>query len=292
MKNRIAQCVCLGMTATGIATIAFIVSGTLCPGTLRAQTQPANTLQLSTPADLPRTKQPANQMTLAELTAADTKFRRELGDAKDAFDGEQFVNAEQRFGQTATEIDEYIKRIAAATMPKGSIETDGVVTPVTVETETASFTRMLEKARRGKDAASAMQPVADLQKRAVDLLIGKQYPEALDEYKKSAEALDAVRARIDDATFQLFLTRAGNGEKASSTGYWSKEFGRLRDQYNRTTEEPKMSPEQIRRTIQSVADEIVSKSYTDPAKHPDMPDDARALFHNLLDAANQYLASQ
>jgi hypothetical protein len=53
-----------------------------------------------------------------------------------------------------------------------------------------------------------------------------------------------------------------------------------------------MSPEEIRGTIQSVADEIVKEGYADPSKYPDMPDDARVLFHNLLDAANQYLRSQ
>ena len=82
-----------------------------------------------------------------------------------------------------------------------------------------------------------------------------------------------------------------NGQKHSSADYWGAKFRGLQNKYNRTTEEPKMSTEEIRATIKAVADEIADRGYTDAAKFPDMPEDARTLFRTLSTAANQYLAT-
>ena len=140
--------------------------------------------------------------------------------------------------------------------------------------------------------AHILRAATDIQKQAMDLLSAGKYPEDRDAYRKSAEFLVENRAQLDDPTFQFYSTRAENGQKQSITDFWGKAFRRLRDKYNRTTEDAKMSPDEIRGTIQSVAEEIIREGYTDPAKHPDMPEDARALFLTLLTTANQYIGSK
>jgi hypothetical protein len=80
-----------------------------------------------------------------------------------------------------------------------------------------------------------------------------------------------------------------NAQSESVTTYWSDEFGRLRDRYNKSTDD-KLTPSQVRDIIQGVMKEIDDKGYLDPAKHPDMPDDAHNLFQTLADAGNKYLS--
>ncbi len=146
--------------------------------------------------------------------------------------------------------------------------------------------------RNIKETAGALRKVAEIQKQAADLLNAGKYPGDRDTYQKSADVLTENHSHIDDAEFQFFSQRSETGRKESISTYWANQFRLLKVRYNRTTEDAKMSPEEIHRTIQSVADEIVREGYADPLKHPDMPGDARALFHNLLDAADQYLGSQ
>ncbi len=69
-------------------------------------------------------------------------------------------------------------------------------------------------------------------------------------YQKAADVLAANRTQLDDATFEFFATRSSNGLTQASTAYWAQEFRRLKDKYNKTTEGG-MTPEEIRRTIQS-----------------------------------------
>jgi hypothetical protein len=235
----------------------------------------------------------ANLLTLAELTELDAGFHKEMDAAQEAFDREAFGDAEGEFSQLAQEIEATIKRISVSTPPKNSfLEIDGVKQPVTIQTETEWFTRTLNSAQQKKNAAGILRKVTDIQKQAADLLSAGKYPEDCDAYQESADLLAENRSQIDDGEFKFFAARSENGRRQSVTTFWAKQFGALRDRYNRTTEDSKMSPEEIRQTIRSVADEIVSQGYADPLKHPDMPDDARALFHNLLGAANQYLGSQ
>jgi len=213
--------------------------------------------------------------------------------AQEAYDREKFGDADDGFSQLAQEIEATIKRISVATLPKNSfMEVEGVKKPATIQAETEWFTRTMNKAQQKKNAADILRKATDIQKQAADLLSAGKYPEDRDAYQRSAELLTENRSRIADEEFQFFSARSENGRRLSVTTFWAKQFGLLRDRYNRTTEDAKMSPEEIRRTIQSVADEIVSQGYSDPMKHTDMPDDARALFHNLLDAANQYLGAQ
>jgi len=234
-----------------------------------------------------------NLMTIDELNALDAKFHKELDAAQDAFDREGFSDAEQGFAQLTQEIEDTIKRIAVSTMPKNSfLQIDGVKTPVTIQTETELFTRTLDKAKRKKEAAGVLRNVTDMQKQAMALLTAGKYPDDMDTYRKSLQALTENRSKLDDTTFQFYSSRSENGQKESSAEYWGAKFRALRDKYNRTAEEPKMPPEEIRSTIKAVADEITAQGYMDAAKFPDMPEDARALFGTLLGAANQYLAAQ
>ncbi len=237
--------------------------------------------------------QPKNVLTIAEINALDVGFHKKMDAAQDAFDHEKFGDAEDAFSQLAQEIQDAIKRISTATLQKNSfIEIDGVKKPATVQTETEWFTRSLNKAQQRKNAAGILRKVTDIQKQAADLLSAGKYPDDRDAYQKSADLLTESRSQLGDTEFQFYSERSENGLKVSVTSYWSKQFRGLRDRYNRTTDDAKMSPEEIHQTIKSVADEIVREGYADPAKHPDMPADARLLFHNLLDAANQYLGSQ
>ena len=232
-------------------------------------------------------------MTLEELNSLDAKFHKELDAAQDAFDREAFSDAEQGFAQLTQEIDDTIKRIAVSTFPKNAFfQVDGVKKPVNVQTETELFTRTLDKARRKKDAAGILRDVTDMQLQAIALMNAHKYPDDRDAYRKSLEALIENHSKLDDSTFQFYSARSENGQKESSTEYWGAKFRGLRDKYNRTTEEPKMSPEEIRGTIKAVEDEITTEGYMDAAKFPDMPDDARTLFGTLLSAAKQYMAAQ
>ena len=237
--------------------------------------------------------QPKNLLPLAELHALDVKFQKESDAARDSFDREAFGDAEQGYAQLIQEIEDTIKRIAVSTLPKNSfIEIDGVKKPATIQAETEWYTRTLDKAKSKKEAASLLRSVTDMQKQAMALLTAGKYPDDRDAYQKSVQTLSENRSKLDDATFQFYSARSENGQKESSTEYWSAKFRALRDKYNRTTEEPKMSQEEIRATIKAVADEITAQGYTDASKFPDMPEDARALFATLLSGANQYLAAQ
>lgn len=232
-----------------------------------------------------------NVLPLAELDALDAKYHKELDAAQEAFDREAFGEAEGAFARLAQETEETIRRISAATLPKNSfIQVDGVRKPATIENETEWFTRTLNKALQRKNAAGILANVTGIQKQADDLLAAGKYPEDRDAFLKAADVLSQNRAQLDDQSFQYYSARSENGRRESVTTYWATQFRALRDRYNSTTEAGKMSPEEIHQTIQSVAAEIVKQGYVDAAKHPDMPADARALFQNLLDAANAYLA--
>jgi hypothetical protein len=264
-------------------------------GISRGQSLIPNAGKPSTPFEQSQSKAPPpkNLLTLAELNTLDDKFHKELDAAQEAFEKEAFGDAEQGFAQLTQEIEDTIKKIAVSTMSKNSfIEIDGVRKPVTIQTETDLFTHTLDKAKRMKEASGFLGKVTDTQKQAMTLLIANKYPDDLDAYRKSLQALNENRALLDDASFQFYLSRSENGLKQSSSDYWGAKFRALRDKYNRTTEEPRMSQEEIHGTIKTVADEITAQGYTDAAKFPDMPDDARALFATLLGAAKQYLAAQ
>ena len=279
-----------GRLVTPILAILFGFAGIS-----RAQSLIPNAGKSSTPFEQSQSNgpQPKNLLTLAELNALDAKFHKDLDAAQDAFDREAFGDAEQGFAQLTQEIEDTIKKIAVSTMPKNSFfEIDGVKKPVTVQTETELFTRTLDKAKHRKDAAAILGNVSDTQKQAMALLTAGKYPDDLDTYRKSLQALTENRSKLDDSTFQFYSARAENGQKQSSADYWGAKFRALRDKYNRTTEEPRMSQEEIRGTIKAVADEIATQGYTDAAKFPDMPDDARALFGTLLSTAKQYLTAQ
>ena len=271
----------------------FTVAVVLCcfAGISRAQVLMSHPTPITqSPANEPP---PKNLLTLAELNTLDAKYHRELDAAREAFDKETFGDAEQGFAQLIQEVEGTIKRIAASTLPKnGFFMLDGVKTPATVQAETALFTRTLDKAKRGKDSAGILRNVTDTQKQAMELMSAGKYPEDRDAWRKSLQALAENRSQLDDSTFQFFSARSENGMKASSSEFWGAKFRTLRDKYNRTTDEPKLSPEEIHAIIKAVADEITTQGYMDAVKYPDMPDDARALFNSLLSAANQYLAAQ
>lgn len=282
-----------GGTAASIFTILLAL-----PGVSSAQVRAGSSLtgpQVQTESQQTETQQsqPKNLVTLAELNELDAKFHKEMDAAQEAFDREAFGDAENGFSQLAQETEATIKRISVATLPKNSfLEIDGVRKPATIQAETEWFTRTLNKAQQKKNAAGILRKATDIQKQAAELLSAGKYPEDRDAYRKSADLLAENRSQIDDQVFQFFSARSENGRRLSITTFWAKQFRALQDRYNRTTEDAKMSTEEIHRTIKSVADEIVSEGYADTSKYPDMPDDARALFHNLLDAANQYLGAQ
>lgn len=282
--------------ATGVAVGWSLLLA--CSGVSRAQVRAGEPLtgpEVQTESEQTRRQQsqPKNLLTLDELNKLDAGFHKEMDAAQEAFDREAFGDAEGEFSRLAQETEAAIKRISASTLQKnGFLEIDGVRKPATIQTETEWFTRTLNQAQQKKNAAGILRKVTDIQKQAADLLSAGKYPEDRDAYQKSADLLAENRSQIDGDEFQFIAARSENGRMQSVTTFWAKQFGALRDRYNRTTEDTKMSPEEIRKTIQSVADEIVSEGYADPLKHPDMPGDARVLFHNLLDAANQYLGSR
>lgn len=237
--------------------------------------------------------QPKNVLTIAEINELDAGFHKKMDAAQDAYDHEKFGDAEAAFSLLAEEIQAAIQRISTATLQKNSfMEIDGVKKPATTQTETEWFTRTLNKAQQRKNMAGILRKVTDLQKQAADFLGAGKYPEDRDAYQKSAELLAESRSQFGDQEYQFFASRSENGRMQSITTFWAKQFRALRDRYNRTTDDPKMSTEEIHKTIQSVAEEIVREGYADPTKHADMPEDARTLFRNLLNAANQYLGSQ
>jgi hypothetical protein len=131
--------------------------------------------------------------------------------------------------------------------------------------------------------------VTGIQSQADDLLKAKKYPDDIETYKKAAVVLGENKTKIRDENYKFFLAHSVNGEKEAVTTYWGDEFGRLRDQYNKSTDD-KLAPAQQREIIQGVVKEINDKGYLDPAKHPDMPADARNLFQTLADAGNKYLS--
>jgi hypothetical protein len=265
-------------------TIVAILAG--LPGTLpgsRALAQSQSRAKQAPQKDV---------LTADDLHDSDQKFRVDLDVAQGDSAREKFREAQDHFALVIEETESFIKRIANASLPQnGFILMNGARIPMTVETETELFQGILTKARNGKLQAAALQNVADIQTQAADLLSAGKYPDARDTWQKAKDALALNRSQIDDSTFQFFQARADNGQRESITMLWANEYRRLRDKYNRTTEDDKMSPEEIRGTIQSVAEEISSRGYTDPLKHPDMPADARDLFRKLLDVANQYLHS-
>lgn len=231
-----------------------------------------------------------NLMNLDELNTLDRKFRQELDTAQQAEDGEKFADAAQQFGQVSGEVDALLKRLAVASFPKNSKMTvNGEEKPVTPQLEMDYFGRTRDKADAGKAEAVTLNTVAGIQKQADDLLQAKKYPDDLDMYKKATDALGENKTKIRDDSYKFFLARLVNGQKEAVTSYWSGEFGRLRDQYNKSTDD-KLTPAQVRDIIQGVMKEINDKGYLDPAKHPDMPQDARNLFQTLADAGNKYLS--
>jgi hypothetical protein len=238
----------------------------------------------------PREKAAKNLISMDELNTLDKKLHQELDAAQAAEDSDKFADAGQQFSQLADEVDAELKRIAVASFPKNAmIEFDGVKRPVTTAVETEWFSRTRDKAQKGKDEAAVLNNVSGIQKQADDLLQAKKYPDDLETYKKAADVLGASKTKVRDDTYKFFLARSVNGERQAVTTYWSDEFGRLRDQYNKSTDD-KLAPAQVREIIQGVMKEINDKGYLDPAKHPDMPQDARGLFQTLADAGNKYLS--
>jgi len=225
-----------------------------------------------------------------ELNSLDQKFHKELDAAQDAEDREKFAEAAQQFAQLSDEVDALLKRIAVATFPKNStIEFDGVTRPVTPAVETEWFSRTLDKAEKGKAEADVLNSVAGIQKQAQELLQAKKYPDDIEMYKKAASVLGENKTKVRDENYKFALARLVNGEKEAVTTYWADEYGRLRDRYNKSTDD-KLTPAQVRDIIQGVMKEINDNGYLDPAKHPDMPEDARNLFRALADAGNKYLS--
>ena len=238
----------------------------------------------------PKEKPAKNLMNLDELNTLDRKFRQEMDAAQAAIDSDKFAEAEQQFGQISDEVDALLKRIAVASFPKNSkMVVNGEEKPVTTQVEMDYFGGTRDKAEKRKAEAAALNKVAGIQKQADDLLKAKKYPDDLEMYKKAADALGENKTKIPDDTYRYFLAGLVNGEKEAVTGYWSDEFGRLRDQYNKSTDD-KLAPAQVRDIIQGVMKEINDKGYLDAAKHPDMPEDARNLFRTLADAGNKYLS--
>jgi len=235
-------------------------------------------------------KAPQNLIQMDELNTLDQKFHKELDAAQEAEDREKFADAEQQFGQLSEEVDALLKRIAVASFPKNStIEFEGVKRPVTAAVEAEWFSRTRDKAEKGKAESGVLNNVAGLQKQADDLLKAKKYPDDLEMYKKAAAALGENKERVRDENYKFVLARLVNGQKQAVTTYFADEFGRLRDRYNKSTDD-KLTPEQVKEIIQGVVTEINDKGYLDSAKHPDMPEDARNLFRTLADAGNKYLA--
>ncbi len=275
------------------AAAAFLITLIAVPGSSAQIQMPNIGRTIGSPTEAPRHAQaPKNLLTLEELNTLDAKFHKEMDVAQEFFDREKFADAQKGFADVAAEIDDTLKRIAVSTLPKnGTMEIDGVKKPATVQNETEWFGRTRDKVKRKQDQSGILANVTDLQKQAQDLLIAGKYPDDLQMYQRAADALAANHAQLDDEAFQFFAARSENGLKQASTAYWAKEFRRLQDKYNKTTE-GNMAPDEVRKTIQSVADEIVSQNYLDPAKYPRMPDDARGLIRQLLDAAKQYLGAQ
>jgi len=238
----------------------------------------------------PKEKPAKNLMNLEELNTLDQKFHKELDAAQQAEDREQYADAGQQFGQLSDEVDALLKRIAVASFPKNSkMRVNGEEKPVSTQAEMDYFSGTRDKAEKGKAEAAALNNASGIQKQADDLLKAKKYPDDLETYKKAAEVLGENKTKIRDDTYKYFLARLVNGQKEAVTSYWSDEFGRLRDQYNKSTDD-KLAPAQVREIIQGVMKEINDKGYLDPAKHPDMPEDARNLFRTLADAGNKYLS--
>jgi hypothetical protein len=231
-----------------------------------------------------------NLISMAELNTLDQKFHKELDAAQEAEDREKFAEAARQFAQLSDEVDALLKRVAVATFPKNStIEFDGVTKPVTTAVETEWFSRTLDKAEKGKAEADILNNVAGMQEQAQQLLQAKKYPDDVEMYKKAAAVLGENKSKIRDENYKFVLARLVNGEKEAVTTYWGDEFGRLRDRYNKSTDD-KLTPAQVRDIIQGVMKEINDNGYLDPAKHPDMPEDARNLFRTLADAGNKYLS--
>ena len=227
-------------------------------------------------------------ITLDELSGADVRFHRELDAVDASIQGQKFSDADDQLTKLLSEIDDLLKRIAVTPIQKGSLQVDGISQPANQETETAYFNRIREKATSEKTMSGVLAPIATLQKQAMDALVANRYIEARDDFRKSSEQLTANRAKITPALYEEYSGRSDSGEKASITSYWAGEYARLRDKYNTSTADG-VSPDEVRRIIKSVADEIVSKGYSDPSKNSDVPADARSLFQTLLTTANQYL---
>ncbi len=284
-----------GSNCARAASLVFILLALPCIS--RAQVHAGDTLTGPPVKNQPRQAapdepQPKGVLTIAEITELDAGFHKIMDGAQNAFDHEKFADALEGFSQVEQDIQNAIKRISISTPPKNTfIVIDGDRKPATIQAEIDWFTRTLNTAQRKKAAAGILQKVTGIQNQAADLLSAGKYPEDRDAYQKSTDLLEASRSQIADSEFQFYSARSENGRQVSVTTYWASQFRVLRDRYNRTTD-GKMSPEEIHATIQSVADEISKEGYTDPMKHLDMPDDARTLFHNLLNAANQYLGSQ
>jgi hypothetical protein len=227
---------------------------------------------------------------LDELNTLDQKFHKEMDAAQDAMDHDRFAEAEQQFGQLSDEVDALLKRLAVASFPKNSkLVVNGEEKPVTVQVETDYFSGTRDKAEKRKAEAAALNNVTGIQKQADELLKAKKYPDDLEMYKKAADALGENKAKIRDENYKFVLAGLVNGQKQAVTDYWGDEFRRLRDQYNKSTDD-KLAPAEVREIIQGVMKEINGKGYLDPAQHPEMPEDARNLFRTLADAGNKYLS--
>ncbi len=223
-----------------------------------------------------------------ELGTLDVKFHNEMDAADANVEGQKFADADHGLTQLISEIDDLLQRIQTTPIQKGSFQVDGVSKPTTPENETAYFKSIKDKAVSRKAVESILAPISDQEKHATDLLISGKNLEARDGFHKASTELAANKTRIPEAAYQEYLARSISGQQAAVTSYWSAEFDRLKKTYNASTD-PGLSPEQVHATVKAVADEIAQKGYLDPAKTPDMPADARALFKNLLDTANQYL---
>src|SRR3569833_239253 len=243
-----------GASKAGLLVCAFTLFPLLLPAQLDTDRTAGGGLVSQS-----REKPAKNLMNLEELNTLDRKFHQELDAAQASEDGEKFADAEQKFGQLSDEVDALLKRIAVASFPKNSKMTvNGEEKPVTPQLEMDYFTRARDKADAGKAEAAALNSVAGIQKQADDLLQAKKYPDDLEMYKKAADALGENKTKIRDDTYKYFLARLVNGKKEAVTSYWSAEFGRLRDQYNKSTDDM-LTPAQVREIIQGVLKDINDK---------------------------------
>ncbi|HVW11178.1 MAG TPA: hypothetical protein VHC90_21480 [Bryobacteraceae bacterium] len=145
---------------------------------------------------------------------------------------------------------------------------------------TEELTALDQKFRQELDAA---QEAEDREK----------FAHAEQQFGQLSVEVDALLKRIAVATFPKNSKMKVNGVETPVTIQAESDwFGRTREKAEQGKAESgdKLAPAQVREIIQAVVKEMNDKGYLDPAKYPDMPDDARSLFRTLSEAANKYLS--